>query len=64
MVFKTSIIIYLFPHAFLHSTHSVWLGVHLTMCSHSRLKLTVDKSTLYLKTLTSVKRQCNPKVVL
>ena len=64
MVFKTSTITYLFPHASLHATHSVWLGVHLTICSHSRLKLTVDKSNLHLKILISVKGQRNTKVVL
>ena len=63
MVFKTSAITYLFSHAPLHSTHSVWPGIRLTICSHTRLKLTADKSTLHLKILTSVKRQRNPKVV-
>lgn len=45
----------------LHS--NAWPGVHLIICSQSRLTFTVDKLCLYLKILTFGKGQRNTKVV-
>lgn len=64
MVFKVFITTFPFPHAPLHFTHSdPCPSVHLTIlvsAGHSLLQI----KHIYLKILTFVKKQCNPKVVL